>query len=270
MSTKIHNAFKVTDKEKFMELLVDYRKKIIEEYEEKKSNILRVYAIWLFDELDLFKTKCEITKYDWTKNIGKFKEVFNKNRTEYVIDYSHPFDCKLVYYVNEGLGYFVGGGVTPHYNKILELGKGIIEEYEYYNNVDGPEEISEQAWKKREEDWDSVTAGSDYVLGAGYKKGIEITLFEEDVTYILGIEGRKEQIRKAMMEYLELYGGSENIVRELATVEEKTELDNYRDARKMYDYMEIYKELKKKYKENYTKAMDKLVKEYLGYVKISD
>lgn len=268
MSTKIYNAFKVNDTQKFMELLVQYREEIIEEYESKKANVLKVYALWLFNEKNLYKEKTVITEQDWLKNITKFRQVFNENRTKFLLPYSHPFDCKIKYFPTTSLGYFTSDLATPHFLKLLELGKGIIEEYEYYNNVDAPEGITEEEWKEREQKWDEVINSSEYLIGVGYKKGLDIVLFEESVTYLIAIEGREEQIALALEEYLTKY--TEKLIVDVVTEAEAQELQGYLENKQLFYYMDLIKELKKKYKTELDKCYNEKLNEYKQYIQLRD
>lgn len=69
-----------------------------------------------------------------------------------------------------------------------------IEDYHYQNSTDGPEDISEQDWEKRSNDWDKVLGGDGW--GKPIDNGYEFTFYSKDVPnlYLLATKVKDEFI----------------------------------------------------------------------------
>lgn len=63
------------------------------------------------------------------------------------------------------------------YDSVLKSYKK-IENYEYFDNTDRPDEISKKLWTKRRKDWEALTEGNAFEL-----KGLNIDIVKEDISF---------------------------------------------------------------------------------------
>lgn len=177
MSTRIYNGIKITDQALFLKELTAYRAKLFNQYD---PTVLAKIAVrhW-FRESDLIHTKQLMPLRIFEE---KFKKRFELNRVVYEIGYNHPFDLTINYNPESTLARVICQN-TAHVNQIL-LFKS-VEDYSYWNNEDGPENISKEEWAQRCVDWDNSLEPSGFQVDHGYAAELQIIIFEEQWNYLI-------------------------------------------------------------------------------------
>lgn len=73
-----------------------------------------------------------------------------------------------------------------------------VEEYMYFNNTDRPDEISEQEWDQRSENWNKVTTGKNKI-GIPKIDGLGLFLAEEKLPYYFRPKDHETEVQDIMV-----------------------------------------------------------------------
>lgn len=138
MSTKIYNAFKFKGThEELIPFLVKIRKDVIQELVETYKNY----------HLDEFDTVALMRKIE--SSIDKCEDSFNIESN--VCVFHHNGQIYLQFFFPSDLGRYLGQG-----QKIIDMWADNIEDFHYQDQVDKPDEISEDDWDHRKEVWNEI------------------------------------------------------------------------------------------------------------------
>lgn len=170
MSIKIYNGLKISDTNLFLIELQALKSKLIKEY--SNENLRLAFLEWCFYKKNTkttFDTEVEISDY------AKFNKDFISNKKSYELGYSNDYDLSISYFPNQSLAipYCENKNLI---SKLLEFES--VTEYQYWNNTDKPESISEKSWNTREIKWSKALKSRH---NNRYDEAIELEIFTESL-----------------------------------------------------------------------------------------
>lgn len=194
MSTKIYEGLKLNENMDFYkinQLVREIRKEADKIFSEEYSRLMMESICEIFD-YSLFMEKEELKNYLKTKyklKRDKFypyfdiRELLNKDNGFFNLN------CNIIFYPLKDKVLCQFFHTNPKYYKLYRKTKidgheldpifSQFEEYGYWNNSDQPDNISEEEWEQREEDWNEALRGIGIPLINGFsKKIVEVFSFD--------------------------------------------------------------------------------------------
>jgi hypothetical protein len=155
MSTKIYTGFKINNINNFEELN-QFRKELIIDAKKKQNELsTKLMLLSAIGTLDLYTVGFDVPKKEEIVfNHGyhhvneRFREFKKSNQKDPVYDLRFEI---VVFLNNPLLAIFIGD--NRNMMKVFENHPN-VEYYGYWNNSDGPEDVSDDDWKQREKDWE--------------------------------------------------------------------------------------------------------------------
>jgi hypothetical protein len=159
MSTKIYKGFKLeTDSfQEALQIINAFRPCVAKQAEDLMDKFIdNAKAAYKGESMHIADIKIDCFDL-WTNLRDKMKEKGFKNP-------SVDTDFNIVLIPTKG---FLLGIVYTAHNEWYDAWckRNGVQEYSYWNNSDKPDEISEEDWKKREEDWDVLDYGPTSMQG---------------------------------------------------------------------------------------------------------
>lgn len=162
MSTKIHNAFKVKLPSKEFGQVLNFAKNTL------KPVFLQAMKL---EMVGVFNKGPDDYKANWSKNDDLNRECKSKKR------WSHLDFGMHVIFFDVGLENELLMVAYPGNNRTVAAFSTIegVSDYDYWDNVDQPDGVTDAEWKQREDHWDIALGTTDIPA----QEGFGITLYDE-------------------------------------------------------------------------------------------
>lgn len=185
MSTKIYGGFRflINDFYAIHKELMIFREEIATLAEKKKIQVVANLAVNRLDRMELgLDDKTDKAPFFYA--VSEFETRVSNLRKTRQRDPEVDFSCNMtIHFVDDkllGILYYE----QSDFNKLWLSKEHLVEEYEYWNNVDHPEHLSDEEWEQREEDWDKALEGFEtkvhFITGSPALNGFSAECFNDN------------------------------------------------------------------------------------------
>ena len=179
MSTKIYNGLIFRDKsmKEVKKTLSEYKTKNIDILKKSlKQNIAKIYYEILDDTYGRKKKSDNVLEF-LNEEINYKKESIKKG-------YREPdLDMGITFVLKENNGSIYGSFFIENEEALKNILEDLgAEEFMYYDNTDKPDDLSNTAWRRREQKWDELFDGKYSFKESGFEEVVLINgldLFED-------------------------------------------------------------------------------------------